>query len=94
MRTITISRVSKWYGADIPFEIYMDDQLVARIENGRAVRFNIDYNSHVLEVLADMGNGRHYSEECYVSEGRDSLNYRVYQKAKLIARNDLYIEQI
>lgn len=94
MRTITISRVSKFDGAFIPFEIYMDDQLVARIENGKATRHNIDHNSHVLEVFANMGNGRHYSEECYVPEGRDSLNYRVYRKAKLIAKNDLYIEQI
>lgn len=94
MRTLTLFREKRMNGAGAPFVVCIDGRRVGTIENGGTFRMNIDFAQHFISVFSDMGDGRHSSTEYVIHSGNNDCSYRVFRKIKLVARNDIHLEEI
>lgn len=94
MRALTITRDRQLNGAGVPFDIQIDGRLVGKIENGRSIRINIDDSSHSINITARMGDATHTGDETRIPAGKESLNYRVYRKVRLISTHDIHLDRM
>lgn len=94
MRKLIVTRERKLNGAGVPFYICVDGKVIGKIENGATEMFIIGTEQHSISVYSDMGDGRHRSYEYTIRSGNDDCKYRIYRKIRLIAKDDIYLEEI
>lgn len=94
MRRLTITRERKMNGGAVPFFICIDGKVIGEVANGETKSFNIDSNQHNISVFADMLDGRHTSCVYKIRSSNNECKYRIYRKIRLIAKDDMYLEEI
>ena len=94
MRKLIVSRERKMNGAGVPFYVCVDGKVIGKVENGETEIFTIGTNAQRISVFADMLDGRHNSYDYPIRPGNSDCKYRIYRKVRLIAKDDMHLEEI
>jgi hypothetical protein len=54
--SLTINRQSQYYGALIPFDVFVDGVLIGSLKTGESKSFPLYYGNHMLQVKGGMGS--------------------------------------
>lgn len=92
MRTLTITREKRSNGAGARFYIFINGKNQGYIENGKTVSANMDSLSRTIKVCADLGDGKHWSEDYTIPAGQMNVNVFIYRKPWGLRFNDVYLD--
>lgn len=95
-RKITITRNKRFMGWVITYYIMIDNQIYAKVSNGKTVEFIIDTSEHKLLLFGDFsdtngGKMRITSNELIVPSGDKEYRYTIDTKASLFGKNQLVL---
>ncbi len=92
MRNLKITREKRMNAAGVYFYVFLDGRKLGGIENGGAADVTISEGQHYMKVIADMGDGRHCSDEYEIRPGQKDVHCHIFRKIKLISKDDIYID--
>lgn len=79
--SITINREKNALGCLFPFDIYIDNMLVANVTNGKSVQIPVYYGSHLLELKQGLNEG---SLQIMINDQQKNLVFNCTMKMGLI----------